>query len=480
MKKIYLYLILAVMVSASSCTLDADLKSAITTQSAWSTSTDAKAAMYGMLSKFRSAYSSAYMYWGEYRTGLWGPGAQDITQTARDQVYSSQIPASHSYADWTSLYTTINSANLILKHVPEISFSSESERNMIMGNALYIRAFIYYWIARIWGDAPLLTNGYESEDDMYPSRSPKSEIYAQIESDLTEAAAYLKDCSLGPNYANINAVHTLATDYYLWLYKVEGDGSALAKARTECNAVIGKRKLLSSFKDVFSVDNKNNEEEIFIISMIKDEQEGGAQSDWLCTLQDCSTSLYENPVKVGSHQQWTLITEEYRNFLTADASDTRGPATFSSKYDDAKKVNHIWMNKLTGSWINAERIFNSDYIFYRYADVLLFDAEIACAENNLQQAASSLNAVAGRATGKTDTYKASMSSAELLNGILNERLKEFCCEGRLWWDYIRLGVVFDKVPALVGKENKKNILLWPVSQTSLNDNQNIQQTEIEY
>ena len=68
----------------------------------------------------------------------------------------------------------------------------------------------------------------------------------------------------------------------------------------------------------------------------------------------------------------------------------------------------------------------------------------------------------------------------VLDNILTERLKEFCAEGKIWWDYIRMGVVFEKVPALKGKENNNNILLWPVSQSALNLNENLEQTEIEY
>lgn len=464
----------------SSCSLDADLKSAITTNAAWESSSDAKAGMYGMLSRFRGAFTTDYIYWGEYRTGLWGPGAGDITQTTRDQVYANAIPATHAQANWSDLYTTINDANLILKHVPSISFSNKSEYNMVMGNALFIRALCYYWIVRIWGDAPLLTSGYESEDNMFPSRTPKAEIFTQIEKDLTEAEGYLKDESIAPNYANIDAVHTLQTDLYLWLYKVEGQTDALAKARTACNAVKGKRSLLTNYADVFSVDNKNNSEEIFAISMIKDEAEGGAQGDWLIPQQDCSVSLYENPVKVGSHQQWTLITKDYRSLVSSVPTDTRAAVTYQTYYDAAKKTTHVWMNKYVGSWTNSERIFNSDYILYRYADVLLFDAEISVAEGKTADAVTSLNAIAKRAYKVDNYYSSSLGAEEILNDILNERLKEFCCEGKSWWDYIRMGVVFTKVPSLKGKENNKNILLWPISQTSLNQNTNLTQTEIEY
>ena len=51
-------------------------------------------------------------------------------------------------------------------------------------------------------------------------------------------------------------------------------------------------------------------------------------------------------------------------------------------------------------------------------------------------------------------------------------MNEFAAEGKLWWDFIRLGVVFKKAPYLIGRENELNILLWPVAQTSINKKPN--------
>lgn len=98
------------------------------------------------------------------------------------------------------------------------------------------------------------------------------------------------------------------------------------------------------------------------------------------------------------------------------------------------------------------------------------------AQNNISGAVASLNKIAERAYGKSDFYPSSMSAANLNEAIVTERMKEFAAEGKLWWDFIRLGVVFQKAPYLVGRENEQNVLLWPVSQTSINKNPGITQT----
>lgn len=483
MKKYFIHIILLFSaLVAVSCHKDLNVKQegGISTNEAWQTADDAEAAMYGMLSTFRAAFATDYIYWGEYRTGLWGSGLS--SQPARDNVYANNIDAANAYTDWTDVYTTINQANLILKYTPGLPFNNEQDRSIILGSALYVRAFCYYWIVRIWGDAPLCLEAFESDtqEGLYPFREPKANIFASIESDLTNAASYLSGTSRAANMPSIEAVNTLQTDLYLWLYKVEGDQTALAKARTACDAVTGKKSLLSDYASIFNVDNKLNAEEIFVWSMIKDEKEGGYPSDYLVPLQYCTAKYYENPVKVGSHQQWVFITDEYKEILGEVESDTRRSATYETFADPEANTTHQWLNKFAGTWESGTRIFNSDIIVYRYADILLFDAEIKCYEGNPDGAIESVNQIAQRAYGVADYYQKGQTAEAVLDIILNERIKEFCAEGKLWWDFIRMGVVFDRVDVLAGKENNKNILLWPLSQTSLNDNQNLVQTEIEH
>ena len=126
--------------------------------------------------------------------------------------------------------------------------------------------------------------------------------------------------------------------------------------------------------------------------------------------------------------------------------------------------------------MSGTRIFDSDVIVYRYADALLFDAEIKLAKQDITGALVSLNRIAERAYGEKDFYSSGLSSDAIEEAILNERLKEFAAEGKLWWDYIRFGVAFEKNSYLKGRENELNVLLWPIAQASINRNPNLTQT----
>ncbi|MBV5342964.1 RagB/SusD family nutrient uptake outer membrane protein, partial [bacterium] len=173
---------------------------------------------------------------------------------------------------------------------------------------------------------------------------------------------------------------------------------------------------------------------------------------------------------------WCFYTQAYKNFLSSDTRDKRTKVSYETFYDIPKKSTVQWINKLAGTWESGTRIFDADVVVYRYADALLFKAEIENALGNTSVAITELNKIAKRAYGVDNYYASTLSAAEVNDKILVERMKEFAAEGKTWWDFIRFGVAFTKVPSLVGRQNEQNILLWPVSSESINGNPKIKQT----
>jgi hypothetical protein len=482
MKKINIVIFIGLFtcISLSSCNDDLNVvqTSGVPSNAMWKTQSDAESAMYGLFSQFRSAFSTGYMYWGEYRTGLWGEGL--TSQAKRDQVYLNQIPTSHSQADWKNLYTTINDANLIIKHVPDITFNDEILKNKVLANAYFVRAFCYYWIGRIWGDAPILLDGFEStkQNNLYPSRSSADSVFAQINRDIQSAQSLIPSSVNDRSMASPAAIEMLKADYELWMYKVRNAGEIALNAADEAiQNVLGNSNytLEPDYSNVFN-DNLG-QEIIFAWTYIQNEYTGGSPADWLVPIQYVSSQYIENPVEAGSNQQWCFFTDAYKSLLSEDSFDQRTKVSFDTFYDPIKKTTFQWINKYPGHWVSETRIFDSDIIVYRFADAILFDAEIKLAKHDVSGAVVALNKIAKRAYGKNDYYSSTLSELAVKDAILKERLKEFAAEGKLWWDYIRLGVVFQKVPSLTGRENEKNVLLWPVSQTTINENPKIKQTE---
>lgn len=478
-KQYYLIYIMASSLGMQAChdKLDVNQKSAITATAMWADEGDATAAMYGVYNKMRSSFADAYIFWGEYRSGLWGRGL--ATNATYSDPFTNQLNSSHTHANWQDLYTTINDCNLILKYTPNISFANETAKNKVLANALFVRAFCYYWIGRVWGDAPVLVNGFESgeQGDLYPSREPADRVFEQVGIDLEAANSLMPQDITDRNLASRGAINLLQADYYLWMAKVrEGGDAALNSAKQAVDAVVNNANytLMNDFSSVFN--NKLNQEIVFAWSFIMDEYTGGYPADHLVPLQYISAQYIENPIKVGSHQQWIFLTDTYKNFLSENADDQRTSISFETFFDEPKNTTFQWINKYAGSWQNQTRVFDSDIVVYRYADALLMSAEIENALGNSALAVERLNVVAQRAYGTADFYSKTLSSQQIDQAILDERKKEFVAEGKIWWDLIRLGVVFTEVPSLVGRENEQHILLWPVHNNSINTNPNITQT----
>jgi hypothetical protein len=436
--------------------------------------------MYGMYSIFRSANSQNYIYWGDFRSGTFGSG---LGQSAADNLYNSTLHSGESKGtSWVGQYSTINDCNQLIKYVPQINFSNEDTRNMILANAYFIRAFCYYTVVRVWGDAPLLTQGFESDkqDDLFPSRQPANLLYAQIGEDIEEALRLMPESVTSSTTASRGSINMLKADYYLWLYKTRNAGThALDEAETAINDVINATstyELLPSYASVFDVNNKNNKEIIFAIHYGKDEYEGGFPQDWLIpTSKYTSSPAYvETNVKVGSHDQWYSFSTSFQMMLLENPADTRTPVSFQVFTAPDNGITYKWINKFPGEWINSARYFTSDIPVYRFAEAILFKAEIENEKGG--DPLVWLNKIAKRAYS-VDNYYMSMSKAEMNETIFNERMKEFAGEGKSWWDHIRMGYVFIKIPALVGRQNETNILLWPIANSSMSANPNIRQTE---
>lgn len=487
MKKVIKYIIaLLIMVSYTSCLdLDVEQDSKIDASSMWKTDEDCKSAMYGMYGQMRIAFNMNYAYWGDYRAGMFNSSlalGADISY-----MCTNTITSSNAGANWASLYKLINMANLVLKYTKDMPFANDSEKNWVLANAYYTRAFSYYYVARNWGDAPLLTEGFETEDapGLYPSKTPVAQIYRQVEEDIDSAIQLMPEPlpsgASAQTTATATAINMLKTDFYMWMAKTQGmdTGIAYPAAQAALDKVFTNKnlKLMNNYFDIFDATKKKaNTETIFVIRFAKDEYEGGFAKNYLFTdgtvRAEDKDLITDGTIAIGTEggiaQRVTLETD-FEKLLYAVASDQRAQATYRVEKRSART--YRWINKYIGEWLSGSRYYSSDIIVYRLADAILFQAELYSATGQPAKAVGELNKLAKRAYGIDDYYSSEIEDVDDL--ILEERMKEFVAEGKLWWDFIRMGVVFERVPSLVGRENEKDVLLWPVHNDAKNKNPNL-------
>lgn len=113
--------------------------------------------------------------------------------------------------------------------------------------------------------------------------------------------------------------------------------------------------------------------------------------------------------------------------------------------------------------------------FLRYADVLLIYAEALAETNHSDQAMIYLNRVRSRSNATQSTDPGDL--VKLRSMILEERAKEFACEGDRRWDLLRWGIYLDAMNAIGGRDECNNLknrserhLLYPLPQDEINSN----------
>lgn len=454
----------------------------------WHEESDATGAVNGMYSLFRGAFSEFLNVYGELRTNLYKSGP--VNDAFYNNIGKNEIVYSYTGCNWSSIYQVINSANLIIKHAPSVSYRTEEAKNEVLANAYFIRAFCYYELVRVFGDCPLLTQGIESDgqDDMYPYREKASLVYDQVESDILSAEELMPASSKSLHKASPAAIKMLKTDFYLWKAKRLGGGpSALQTAQSAINSVLSAGySLTNSFADAFTKEGASSPESIWTIPYINNENVFAGKypntfSIYLAPAAEASGTLkdYQDIIICGSHAMYIIITPDYYDFLASDSKDTRTAVSARDFRDNAYLSGLHYETeivKFAGTVVNGTRIFDHDVPMYRLAEAYLLKAEVENALGNASEAVRALNVVAKRAY-KVDNYYALTGKDEIDEAIIDESLKEFVAESKAWWVILRMNKEFSRISTLVGRQGELNVTLWPVAQACINSNPNITQTE---
>lgn len=193
---------------------------------------EADAAVAGMYGEFQQTmigdgqYRNRMTWWGEARSDNW---ERRITYTvnATNEIDFNGLSEINDYADWSFLYSTIGRANLLIKRLPEIkqytpvgtvgALTPQLE-NSYTAQALAMRGLCYFWIARVWGDAPIRTAPYLSISEQgEQARDPKAKVLEQAISDLTRAYELTQKNVNSPVwYLGEAAITSILADVYMW------------------------------------------------------------------------------------------------------------------------------------------------------------------------------------------------------------------------------------------------------------------------
>jgi starch-binding outer membrane protein, SusD/RagB family len=218
---------------------------------------------------------------------LWGTeGFTNITTAGTDEVLAggsasgvywwtyTNIQASDgaTTAFWNIAYQDINTANGVLQFGASASLP-DSTKAQYLAQAKFLRAFYYFYLVQTFGDVPIHTTFITSATTS-DTRSPIKDVYAQIITDLTEAAQELpaKPTApfLGKPATQAAALYFLAKVYLTRAWSTADSAGDFAQAANIASGLINNASQygLGLWPDFASANAPGNEygmETIFVV-----------------------------------------------------------------------------------------------------------------------------------------------------------------------------------------------------------------------
>ena len=385
------------------------------------------------------------------------------------------------YAPW---YQAIGHCNLLLNKIESFPFSDESVKNRIKAEAYSLRAYFFFHLTRIIGDAPLMLEPITSENVPLLPRSPAGDVLQQVFADLDAAIALFPEQTFanGKYRFSYPAAQALKAEAKLWSAKVLGGGAGdLNDAIAAADEV--EKAGLALQSNVGNVITARANSEIILASFFNRDENGGRSNYALNALPFLAaitgaTNLADLPYCLttingqGAYQ----ISALSRALLNENPNDKRIASTYVVEQQGAvAKI--AWIKKYPGNKYPDDRVSDNDIVIFRLADIYLMQAEAYAGLDNTTKAIEYLDLVRVRAG--TGNYSGLTDKSTVEREILNERGREFFFENKRWFDLVRFHYggtidVYSYVPNLVGKNTP---LFWPLAAKVLATNPNIAQTD---
>lgn len=358
--------------------------------------------------------------WGELRADMVIPSSGATNYDI--DVYNVNLLSTNTIVNWRGVYRTINYCNTVIDLAPGVLKTdktlTEQQLNNYLSEAYTIRALMYFYLARSFGDVPLKIKATTSDDQLDQlAKSPQADVLQQIVTDLTtaEPMAVISYGARELDKGRITkyTIDALLADVYLWMDKYDDCIAACDKIMQ--SGRYGLRTNRNFFYDIF-VDG-NSTESIFEFQYSKEA---------LNPFYNMFTTN-KRRYQAADAVMEDMYTIDYANI---DSVDYRGDnASLISASNTI--IKQIW-NSTPDASINH-------WIVYRYADILLLKAE---ALNQVGQGAEALKLVytvrqRGHALPATDRNPDPSDTDLITDFILEERARELAFEGKRWYDLLR-------------------------------------------
>ena len=372
---------------------------------------------------------------GESATDV--PGIQEID----DMIHT---PVNQQLRDiWSWMYAGINRANFILEFKDNIDFA---EKEVILAEARFLRAYYYFELIKWFGDVPFVLDQRIQFGDQYiVERTPKEEIYAQLEADLAQGAQVLPTVAAEAGRVTKGAALALLGKIHLYQGEFEAAATALEEVINS-----GAYDLVGDYSTLFENDNENTIESVFEVQYT--DEEGAGFGCLQCSEGNIAVGFngirnYSGPVFESGFSFNVPTAEAYQAFepqdLRRDVAILDIEAWANANTDVSYDVGFEHTGYYNRKYLARQGDLNTpdanltnpnNYRSIRFADVLLMAAEaLNRGQISDTRAQVYLNRVRGRA-GLTSVAETGQALTEV---IYQERRLELMGEGHHFFDLVR-------------------------------------------
>jgi hypothetical protein len=382
------------------------------------------------------------------------PGSTSSNNRDLSDLDMFQVSPAHNANTqyWLTTYSNIHNINVLLNRLGVVYNPSsgsvslniinipitDADRKQIAGEALFIRAYHYFNLVRLYGGVFLIHTPVTPIEAKSINRSAVADIYKLIEADLKTAASYMNTLKFN-QMASTNLGRATG-----WAAK-----ALLGKVLLTLNRKTDAIPVLQDVKDnsgysiltganayanVFSVSNEMNAEIIFAVRF----KAAGLG------LGSLIPNLF---APLGSGSAVIAGDGDGLNYPTSDLDtatngDTR-KATLIGVYGSGSAAK-FYVKKYIPPQPSVNDDTENDWPILRYPDVLLMLAE---AQGYNQNSLDLVNSVRPRAGLPNYTLATVTNVAQFEQALSTERRIEFAFENQRWFDLVRFNTTLTTITA---------------------------------
>ena len=500
MSKYIIYILLSVFFiqGLTSCnkTLDVTSERLSPEENHWQTIQDTRAGLLGVYSLSRTALAANNAHWmyGELRNG-------DFTSFNRkdlEAVITGKLNSSFSLiqdlSDWRRFYAAINAANVFIEKAPQVlkldRLYTEENLNMDIAQVKVLRAFLYFYMTRIWGDVPFITASFDNGSFPNFPTSSQSDILNYFINDVENILTVIPyRYGVSPltyyGYTSANRWDGVLMTK-ISAYAVLAHMSALKfdYINTErytdlINTEIGLLGSSSTFTSTSALTALGGDGYFYgdkishLLAFGFNYKYGEATSDG-----HIESLTLASPVLSRAKPDMYVTKDSINQIFTEYGDERFGVDTLTgqpiSKYFENYNAEIPIFSKIKSLVVNDGTYskFGSAIVFTRFEELMLLRAEALAVLHRDVDAVNTLNRVRN-IRGLRPYLATGKSNRAIVDAIFAERRRELMGEGWRWFDIIRYNKIISdsNFNSLISS----NGIYWPIAESVLQNNNKLVQ-----